>query len=1201
MIPHNLNAASPVVTPQSKGGGKEGILPNAPQVAFSNTGAITIPGTGTLGNASPYPSTIAVSGLNATVSKVTLTLDNLTHTNPDDIDILLVGPTGVKMILMSDSGGSNNVSNIDLTFDDTGAALTDGGTLTTGTFRPTNNTGADAFPAPAPAAPYATTLSAFNGTDPNGDWDLYVVDDSSNDTGDIDSGWILNIETQPIYSNAGLIVINETANTPDTDAATPYPSTVSVSGFTGTVSKVTVTLDNINHTFLDDIGILLVGPTGVKVLLMSDSGGNSDMVDVDLTFDEADPDSLPDNAVIAAGTYNPTQGASGSGGDGNPVPANFLAPAPAGPYATTLNAFNGLDPNGTWSLYIIDDTDGDSGNIENGWKLTISAPTAVELASFEATSYDSGTFIEWTTGYEADNLGFNVYREEAGRRARINSSIVAGSALLAGSRTVLRAGESYGWWEPSAPSKHMVQYWLEDVDLNGKRTLHGPITAKAVGGSPPSTGRAALLSQRGAGAASISPTTSITQSQSSARPAINNIGVQWDLASRAAVKISVRKEGWYRVTQPDLVAAGLDVLRDPRLLQLFADGQELPIIVKGGASGRLEPSDSIEFYATALDTPYTDARVYWLVSGSQAGRRISQVSDFGKPSQATGFLATVERKDRTIYFAALNNGEAENFFGPVVATESVSQVIPVRHLDVASEGEATLEVALQGVTDLVGDAPDHTVNVKLNGVDIGTISFDGRERKVGMFSFSSQLLNEGENSFTFAALGGETDVTLIDYLRLTYAHTFKAEDNRLRLTASAQQALRITGFDQGEIRVFDITDSNNVQEVGVVTEPEGTGFAVTFTPPGAGQRLLFAVSDNQASSPAQIKANRPSTWNRAAQVADAVVITHTDLTNAATPLVTFRRGQGYSVMVADVEDLYDEFSYGAHSPQAVRDFLARANSTWKRRPRFAMLVGDASFDPRNYLGLGNWDLVPTKLVGTTMLETACDDWLADFNGDDVPEIAVGRLPARTPAEAAAIVAKIIAYERGPRAEGVVMVADKNEDYDFESASRGVSATLPAGVAVKEIFRGPMGDVNARTELLAAIIRAPKIVNYLGHGSVGVWSGNLLTSQDAGLLGDSQGPSLFVAMTCLNGFFHDQYGDSLAEVLIKMERGGAVAVWASSSLTEPGTQALMNQELYRQLFNNATFGEAAMRAKAFVGSSDVRQSWILFGDPMTRLK
>jgi hypothetical protein len=286
----------------------------------------------------------------------------------------------------------------------------------------------------------------------------------------------------------------------------------------------------------------------------------------------------------------------------------------------------------------------------------------------------------------------------------------------------------------------------------------------------------------------------------------------------------------------------------------------------------------------------------------------------------------------------------------------------------------------------------------------------------------------------------------------------------------------------------------------------------------------------------------------------------------------------------------------------VKDFLARTASTWKKRPRFVLIVGDASFDPRNYLGLGSWDMVPTKLVGTSLLETASDDWLADFNSDGLPEIALGRLPARFASEASRMAAKIIAYERGPRAEGVVMVADTNEDFDFESSSRGVAALVPAGVTVKEIFRGALGDQTARSELLAAIVRAPKIVNYIGHGSVGVWRGGLLSIEDAAALGDSQGASLFVAMTCLNGFFHDQFGESLAEVMIKLERGGAVAAWASSSLTEPGGQFSMNQELYRQLFNNqATIGEAAMRAKASTGNIDARQSWVLFGDPMTRLK
>jgi len=95
----------------------------------------------------------------------------------------------------------------------------------------------------------------------------------------------------------------------------------------------------------------------------------------------------------------------------------------------------------------------------------------------------------------------------------------------------------------------------------------------------------------------------------------------------------------------------------------------------------------------------------------------------------------------------------------------------------------------------------------------------------------------------------------------------------------------------------------------------------------------------------------------------------------------------------------------------------------------------------------------------------------------------------------------------------------------------------------------------------------------------------------------------VSMTCLNGFFQDVYSDSLAEALLKAKQGGAVAVWASSGLTEPDKQAVMNKELVRLLFNGETLtlGEAAKRAKAAVSDPDVRRTWILFGDPTMRLK
>lgn len=145
-------------------------------------------------------------------------------------------------------------------------------------------------------------------------------------------------------------------------------------------------------------------------------------------------------------------------------------------------------------------------------------------------------------------------------------------------------------------------------------------------------------------------------------------------------------------------------------------------------------------------------------------------------------------------------------------------------------------------------------------------------------------------------------------------------------------------------------------------------------------------------------------------------------------------------------------------------------------------------------------------------------------------------------------------------------------------------------------------------MIELLNRGPKLVNYLGHGSVNTWRGGLLTSEDARELNNSQSLSVFVMMTCLNGYFDDPVTDSLAESLLMAERGGAVAVWASSGLTYPQHQSWVNQEVYRLLFAASvgrtkpmTIGEAAMRAKSSVTDSDVRRTWILLGDPTLEIK
>jgi Ca2+-binding RTX toxin-like protein len=168
-------------------------------ISFSNPNTITIPNGApavTTGSANPYPSSIAVSGLQGVVGKATVTLTNLTHTFPDDIDILLASPDGTGVILMSDAGTSLDVNNVTLTFDDAAAtSLPDSGQIISGTFKPSDyEVGAGELPPPAPGGSHGTTLGVFTGLDPNGTWNLYVFDDGGNDVGSIGAGWTLTLD-----------------------------------------------------------------------------------------------------------------------------------------------------------------------------------------------------------------------------------------------------------------------------------------------------------------------------------------------------------------------------------------------------------------------------------------------------------------------------------------------------------------------------------------------------------------------------------------------------------------------------------------------------------------------------------------------------------------------------------------------------------------------------------------------------------------------------------------------------------------------------------------------------------------------------------------------------------------------------------------------------------------------------------------------
>jgi len=136
----------------------------------------------------------------------------------------------------------------------------------------------------------------------------------------------------------------------------------------GTVTNVTVTLKNLSHTWVSDVDALLVGPGGQKVLVFSNVGVAFNATNVTVTLSDAAASALPASGSFASGTYQPTA---------YPPAITFPGPAPAGPYAAALSAFNGAAPNGTWSLYVFDDGPGDQGSFAGGWSLAVTtvAPT----------------------------------------------------------------------------------------------------------------------------------------------------------------------------------------------------------------------------------------------------------------------------------------------------------------------------------------------------------------------------------------------------------------------------------------------------------------------------------------------------------------------------------------------------------------------------------------------------------------------------------------------------------------------------------------------------------------------------------------------------------------------------------------------------------------------------------------------------------
>lgn len=848
------------------------------------------------------------------------------------------------------------------------------------------------------------------------------------------------------------------------------------------------------------------------------------------------------------------------------------------------------------------------------WEIDVTpTPTAVDLEMVEAVRREDRVELSWRTTGETGNLGFHVWRELGATRERVTPSLVAGSVFVG--RGVPMGGRTYSWIDSVGSADSTAVYWVEAFGLDGARRESGRLIA-----SPASmTGDVGPPRRRSVAIDAVGPAREETLRIGAVRPESRVISASLEvavgthksepLAGREALKIWIGREGWYRVPGSAIIEAGLGGEKSQKL-RLVNRGSEVAILIEDGGDKRIDAGDAVYFYGEGLETPYTDENVYWLTAEPKPGARIETVKSSRVRALGTSsFPFTVERKDRFLHFAALDNGpEGDNWFGPFLASVwnmDVRQTIEVTEL--VPSGMARIEVAMQGAEDRLGDDFDHKIAVSVNGSRVGTMVFDGWEHATESFEFPASLLREGPNEVLLVSQREIWDRSVLDRIRVTYPHAWRADRGELRFVAPAGTSVEVTGFATSEVLALDVTDPRAPFLLPASTKNSGNDWSVSVPLSGQGDRLVHLLTPDVRRSPVEVRPNTPTNW-REANGADLVIIGHESLLDATAPLAEARRAEGYRVEVIDVEDLFDEFSDGIRTPHAIRDFFVHASEQWATPPRFAILMGDATADPNDYTGHGFGDFVPTRMLMTEFSKTASDDWFTDFDGDGGAEIPIGRFPARTSDEAATMVAKTLSYSGAMGMEWTrkaILVTDRNDPggviNNFTRVSDAAATQLPSVLQIEKIYGEMMGIPAARSRLIQRWNEGLGLVNYYGHGTAHAWSSaNLFTRSHARALRNGERLPVVTAMACLLSFFHDPHSESFGESLLRNPNGGAAVVWGSSGLTYLHEQVEMYEPFIQMFFQQGyTIGEAAAESKRHTRSKDVRQTWILFGDPTLR--
>ncbi len=658
-----------------------------------------------------------------------------------------------------------------------------------------------------------------------------------------------------------------------------------------------------------------------------------------------------------------------------------------------------------------------------------------------------------------------------------------------------------------------------------------------------------------------------------------------------AYKISVSETGIHELSYDDLDGAGIDLASaDPDGFSIYTGGEELAVIVSAaGGAGGFDPGDVIQFYGEKNDSPYTDARVYWLVLGATPGLRMAErdgtPTGGGVTPESFPEMVVAEKNNGYQMNLALEEGGDSWLWGPPAI---ISADYPIELSHVASgTGDVSVHVKMYGFTQEPIINPDHHVMFYLNGVLFSDSYSDGLNLLEVTGTVDQSDLVEGENTLSVELPGGTgapIDMMIMDKFEVTYQSDFVAGDDRIACTtdqAGVKNLISIGGFSTGDVLVFDITNPLAPARIlNPLVVPDGRAYRASFDDTPAETAGYFVLAGGAILGPDDIARDEASALADPANQADYIIITHPDFIDTVQPLVLHRMGQGLNVSVVDVRDVYDEFNFGNLDPEAIQSFLSHAFHSWQYpAPEFVVLVGDGNYDYKDYLGIGSVNLMPTKTVAVDLYKVPSDTILTCVEGDDIlPDIVIGRLPVNTPAELEAIIQKIVDYETDPDTTdfdtNILLVSDdkyNNGEYTGEmfqedTEALGAAYLCPPHGATKA-FQGDLGG-GTTSAILAGINEGALVVNYRGHGSHSGWAESIFTTIHVQLLSNSEALPIFITSTCMDGYytFPIPGWDALAEVLLRADGKGGVAGLSSAGYSYDEEMLVLNNGLYQAIFN-----------------------------------